>query len=816
MVIKASNTDCKYRSATAARGSHHRSHLRRPIAILIGLVLLCNNGPARADQLASPAVDARTAAHFLEQASFGPTAADMAAVQTLGPEGWLDSQFQLPESLLLDGLDTNQVRNQLFLNMANGPDQLRQRMIFALSQTLVVSANKNGNGEELIPWVRLLSRNAFGNYRTLLREVTVSPTMGKFLDLVYSKKASSTTAPNENYVREMLQLFSIGLWQLNQDGTLKRDAQNQPIPSYSQNTIKEFARALTGWTYPTKPDANASNSNPSYFVGEMLPRVTTHDAGAKTLLNGVTLPAGQTTEQDMEAVIDNVFQHPNVPPFIATRLIRSLVSSNPSPAYISRVASVFENNGAGVRGDLRAVLTAVLLDPEALGFTSPEAGRLKDPILHVIGMARALGALVTDPNQYMYVFSNLSQRVLTPQTVFSFYSPLAFAPGHTDLIGPEFQIYPPALAIQRANFVYGLLNGQFGAGFALNRVPYQAVAGDPAALVEMVNQNLMFGRMSNELRQIIIAATTAVPASDVVQRALGALYLAAISSEYSVYSSINTNGVVSVQPPTGLIVSSIVGNVVTLRWIKPAIGPAPTAYVLEGGMDRGQTLASMPTGSVAPTVTFTAPPGAFYVRVRSMSGASMSRASSEIRVHVDVPTGPTAPANLLGVVKGSSVGLSWRNTFGGGAPTSLMLDVSGDATVSVPLGLAESFTFDGVPPGTYKFSVRALNASGSSGGSNPVTLTFPNSGCSGRPQTPINFIASAAGRIVSLNWQAAVSGPAATSFYINVSGAAVGRVPVTVRTLSAGVGPGTYNISIQSVNACGNSSPTAQQTLVIQ
>ena len=149
-----------------------------------------------------------------------------------------------------EGLDVNQTRDQLFLNMANGPDQLRQRAMFALSQTIVVSANKNGSGDELIPWVRLLSRNAFGNYRTLLEEVTLSPTMGKYLDLAYSRKASSNSSPNENYPRELLQLFTIGLWLLNQDGTTQLDPKGQLIPTYTQTHIKEFARALTGWTLP--------------------------------------------------------------------------------------------------------------------------------------------------------------------------------------------------------------------------------------------------------------------------------------------------------------------------------------------------------------------------------------------------------------------------------------------------------------------------------------------------------------------------------------------------------------------------------------
>ena len=785
---------------------------RRQISFLLVLVALCNL-PAVARQPESPQVTAREAAHFLEQATFGPTAAEVAAVQALGYGAWLQQQFVLPESVMPAGLDVNQTRDQLFLNMANGTDQLRQRAMFAISQIIVVSANKNGSGEELIPWVQLLSRNAFGNYRALLEEVTLSPTMGKYLDLAYNKKASATSSPNENYARELLQLFTIGLWLLNQDGTVQLDAQGQAIPTYTQNTIKEFARALTGWTFPTQPGQTPLNSNPQYFVGFMEPRAATHDTGAKTLLQGVTLPANQSTTQDMEAVLDNIFQHPNVPPFVATRLIRSLVTSNPSPAYVQRVANAFANNGQGVRGDLKAVFTAVLTDPEALSFAVGD-GRLKDPILHIIGMGRALGAQITTPSAFNYVFSNLTQRVLTPTTVFSFYSPLVTLPGHSDLFGPEFQIYPPALAIQRANFIYGILNGQFGSAFAVDLAPYQALAANPTALVGKVNDTLMFGRMTNELRDLILVATNAIAVSDPRQRALGALYLAAISSEYSVYADNSAAGATTVQPPTGLVTTSIVGNMVTLQWKAPLIGPAPTGYVFEGGVHPGEVLASMPTGTTSPTFTFAAPPGSFYVRIHSTAGGSKSRASSEIRVHVGVPAGPTAPGNLLGVVKGSTVGLSWRNTFGGGAPASLVLDVSGAFTASLPLPLTETFSFPSVPPGTYTFSVRAVNAAGSSGGSNPVTLTFPTN-CSGSPQTPINFITSKSGTTISLTWQAAVSGPAAMSYLVNVSGAYTGSIPVSARALSGPVGPGTYNLSVRAVNPCGTSSATATQTVTI-
>ena len=518
----------------------------RRIAFLAALVLLCNVAGGRAASgVAATPDDIRRATHLLENATFGPTAADITAVLTLGRDNWIAQQFALPESQMPDGLDTNQVRSQLFLNMANGADQLRQRIMFALSQTIVVSANKTGSGPELIPWLRLLSRNAFGNYKTLITEVTLSPTMGKYLDLAYSRKASSSSSPNENYPRELMQLFTIGLWELNMDGTRRLDSQNQPIPTYTQQTVREFSRALTGWTFPTMPGATPANSNPQYFVGQMEPRTTTHDTATKTLFNGVTLPANQTTTNDMLAVIDNVFQHANVPPFVATRLIRSLVTSNPSPDYIERVATVFANNGEGVRGDLKAVIRAVLTDPEAVRFSSSSAGRLKDPVLHAIGFGRALGARITDPNQFMYIFSNLSQRVLTPTTVFSFYSPLAMLPGGSGLYGPEFQIYPPALAVQRANFIYSILANWFGAAYAVDLAPFQAVASSPATLATKVDHALMFGRMSADLRATIITATSAVPASNTRERAFGAIYLAATSSEYSVSADNTGDGIAS-------------------------------------------------------------------------------------------------------------------------------------------------------------------------------------------------------------------------------------------------------------------------------
>jgi hypothetical protein len=764
-------------------------------------------------------VDATTAVHFLEQASFGPTALEVTAVQSMGPGAWIDQQLAMPESPMPDGLDGNAVRSQLYLNMATGPDQLRQRVMFALSQTIVVSANKVGNGEELAPWVRLLSRNAFGNFRTLLREVSVSPTMGKYLDNVYNRSATATTSPNENYARELLQLFSIGTWELNQDGTQKLDGLGQPIPSYSQATIANFARALTGWTYPPRPGATHGNSNPEYFVGELVPTSNSnrHDSGSKVLLQGAVVPAGQTTAQDLDSVIANIFYHPNVAPFIATRLIRSLVTSNPSPAYVARVSAVFDNNGAGARGDLAAVVRAILLDPEALNPVMVEHGRLKDPVLHVIGFGRALGATIGDPNSFQYVFSNLSQRVLTPATVFSFYQPTAMIPGQTTYFGPEFQLYPPALAVQRANFIYGIITGQFGSAYAIDRAPFQATAADPAALVDMVNQRLMMGRMSSQLRQVLVTATAAVPASDTNQRAVGALYLAAISSEYTVYGGgFSAGGIIptNVQSPTGLNVLSIHGNLITLRWNPPSLGPAATGYLLEGSLSPGAPIAALPTGSPATQFTLAAPSGSFYLRMRAMHHGQMSLPSNEVRVYVNVPQKPSPPANFQAVVKDSAMWLAWKNTYAGGAPSAIMMDVTGGATASLPLPLSEAWSVAGMPNGTFTLRLRALNAAGASSQSGSVTVTAPSRTCS-PPRVPSNYFATRVGNAVVLSWDPPAGGTPATTYYITVTGSYTGTFPTAGRAFSSGAPAGSYNLSVRAANACGAGPSTAFQTVVI-
>lgn len=267
--------------------------------------------------------------------------------------------------------------------------------------------------------------------------------------------------------------------------------------------------------------------------------------------------------------------------------------------------------------------------------------------------------------------------------------------------------------------------------------------------------------------------------------------------------------------PTVFAVASIIGNAVTLRWAPPAAGSTPSGYVLEGGISPGEVLASIPTGSRSPSFTISAPTGAFYIRLHTTGLGGRSPASNEIRIFVNMPTPPSAPVDLLGLVNGSSIALGWRNTFDGGAPASVVLDVSGALSLSLPLGLTDSFTFNGVPPGTYTFRVRGLNGAGVFGASsNPVTLTFPGA-CSGVPQAPANFVAYRDGRTIGVFWDPPAAGAAPTSYVLTVTGGFNGSLPTTARQLSGMVGSGTYVLTVSASNACGTGPSSASRTITV-
>ncbi|MFN7965632.1 MAG: DUF1800 domain-containing protein [Acidobacteriota bacterium] len=481
------------------------------------------------------------AGRLLEQASFGPSTATIDQVRELGIEGWLDQQFQSVEyqySELPQSMERQRdfVERSFSSHTMVAPDQLRQRTVFALGQLLVVSTNKVRDQRALLGWQRMLSANAFGNYRELLERVTLNPAMGKYLDLVNSEKASSdgTHSPNENYARELMQLFSIGLVELNLDGTPRLDGAGREIPTYTQSTITEFARALTGWGYAVEPGSGFTWPTREYYGAPLEPFEPMHDNNAKTLLRGTVVPAGGGVRSDLQAVLDNVFQHPNVGPFVSTRLIRHFVTSNPSPAYIGRVATVFNDNGRGTRGDLKAVIRAILLDPEArTPSTSANRGKLKEPILYFTSVARAFdGQLIAGMEFAPLVTQQVGESLLESPTVFNFFSPMHKV-GDTGLYGPEFQIYSPVASVARNNWVFSLLNDSFWRSLRINTGPYVSSAGDPARLVDLINTNLFYQRMSPALRDELIS-TVAQQSDDPGRRAMSAIWLAVTSGEYLV------------------------------------------------------------------------------------------------------------------------------------------------------------------------------------------------------------------------------------------------------------------------------------------
>jgi uncharacterized protein (DUF1800 family) len=521
------------------------------------------------------AVEAADAARFLDQATFGVTASDVAHVQSVGFDAYINEQLAYPATqysgysytphtapagCVGDGSNPPdasalcaraqyspfQVQRDLFTHALNNPDQLRQRVAFALSQIMVVSSVEIYEAYGLADYQNILLNDALGNYRTLLQDVTLSPTMGHYLDMANSDETNpqNGTVPNQNYAREVLQLFSIGLVELNPDGSQQLDATGAPIPTFDGTTIEGFASVFTGWTYPPLPGANSQWTNPINFDGTMVAFPNHHQAGTKALLNGATVPAGQTPAQDLANALDNIFNHPNVGPFISLRLIQHLVTSNPSPGYVSRIAAVFANNGQGVRGDLSAVVRAILEDTEARGAApaSDVFGHLREPALFITSALRSLGGQ-SDGVLLRSASSAMGQPIFDPETVFSFYPPSYQIPGMPTL-APEFGIDNAATALARANFVNTVIM-QGGAapdptvsgstGTTINLTPLLS-ASDNTALIAQLNQTLMHGSLSADASNIILSAanTIAAASTDPLAAPRAASYLMLTSAQYQV------------------------------------------------------------------------------------------------------------------------------------------------------------------------------------------------------------------------------------------------------------------------------------------
>lgn len=408
------------------------------------------------------------AARLLQQATFGPKLESIAQVQSLGMDAWIEHQFTLPTSyhaalITQPYTHSSAIRLSAWWKTAMwGEDQLRQRMAFALSQILVVSQNAAKlyeRQEGLIHYYDLLVQHAFGNYETLLTAVTLSPVMGRYLTYLGNKKGSGNVRPDENYARELLQLFTVGLHELNIDGSKKRDELGQLIPTYTQTDVENFAKVLTGWCFAQPTNDRFCNSSNDY-VTPMRAWDDYHDQTAKTLLLGEELPALQTAEADLNSAIENLMAHPNIGPFISEQLIKRLTTSNPSPAYISRVAQVFNNNGQNIKGDLAAVAKAILLDSEARNghVDFPDTfGKIKEPLLRMTQMWRALDALQLHDDFLIYnIGVKVGQEPLNAPSVFNFYSPnfTTSELASQGLVSPELQISDESQLIEFYNYLF--------------------------------------------------------------------------------------------------------------------------------------------------------------------------------------------------------------------------------------------------------------------------------------------------------------------------------------------------------------------------
>jgi len=457
------------------------------------------------------------ASRFLEQASWGPTPNDVGHVMQIGREAWLSEQFSTPASIYSDNIGAmpglTSLQSQFMRNAVNGSDQLRQRVAFALGQLFVVSGQKLGLHSQMAPYQRLLLSNAFANFRDLLREVTLSPSMGNYLDMANNDKPS-TFAANENYARELLQLFTIG-----------------PGP-YTETDVKQMALVLTGWTYPPVTGVASAWPNPPNYVGQMVAFDNHHDTTAKTIL-GAAIPAGQTALQDLNSALDIVFNHPNVPQFVSYRLIQRLVTGNPSPAYVSRVAAVFANNGLGVRGDLQAVVRAILLDPEAatdgVSVLAPDQGHLREPVLYLTTLLRGLGAVLPQDTPVAEFADMMGQKLFYPPSVFNYFSPSYPIPGF-GIPGPEFQILNASTMLARANVALLITHGAITQYASISFDRFDDLAGNVPMLLDAISNALLRGQMQPDMRASITTAISGL--TDPFQRSRTALYLVATHARY--------------------------------------------------------------------------------------------------------------------------------------------------------------------------------------------------------------------------------------------------------------------------------------------
>lgn len=505
--------------------------------------------------------DYARAAKILDLTTFGPTVSEIDAVAREGIDWWLDDQFAQPASLhepivrrygaqygyelqnpvIFPGLYR---RFAFFENALTAPDQLRQLTAYAFTQIFVVSATGmlNNNPIGLASYYDTLLTHSFGNFRDLLRAVTLHPAMGFYLSHVNNAKSdpAANTFPDENYAREVMQLFTIGLYKLNQDGTVVVDTNGRPIPTYDNDDIQAFAKIFTGLTYNVEAGNPVFGRNRGSMNLPMAMIDSFHEAGEKRLLNGQIVPDGQSGMEDIEAAIDNLFQHPNVGPFIGRQLIQRLVTSNPSPDYVARVAAVFAENGSGERGDLEAVLRAILTDSEA-----SDASRVREPFRRHLAVNRSMGTAPVSGSDYgitgFFVQNLTGQMVLTAPSVFNFYSPFYRPPGGQGLQSPEMQITTEDSVVGLINLFAQALYGDAPMhthselpAVALDLTPLSAYMDDRDTFLVWVERLFFGGQMREHTRDVLndtLDEVTDLPTEDQVKVAL---YVALASPDQAI------------------------------------------------------------------------------------------------------------------------------------------------------------------------------------------------------------------------------------------------------------------------------------------
>lgn len=540
-----------------------RRTVKLMMAACFAAVLAACGGADKGSEEQPPVVDkpsSRTEAfNFLTQASFGPTEASVSHVTDVGYTNWISEQVAKPQGSHLaywDAADASlkvadpnasatsrEIFDSFYRQAVTGEDQLRQRVAFALSQIFVISLQDGNVGNYprgVASYMDMLATHAFGNYRNLLQSVSTHPMMGLYLSHLRNQKENPATGrvPDENYAREVMQLFSIGLYQLNADGTVKTDGSGKPLETYTAEDIAGMAKVFTGFSW-SGPDTSNSRFggggtpvNANRMVEPMQGYKQYHSVSEKRFL-GRTIAAVAVADADpagdLNAAMDTLFNHPNVGPFIGKQLIQRLVTSNPSPAYVRRVATAFNNNGAGVRGDMLAVVKAVLLDPEARGDASSNTfGKVREPVLRLTAYLRAFGA-TSDSNRWLIEATDdpgtqLGQSPMRSPSVFNFYRP-GYVPPGTELAvqglsAPEMQITHETSVAGYVNYMRSTVQngvGRRGVDYTATRNDVQvawtaelALSDKPADLVQRMNDLLLGGRMSSTLKADIVQAVESI------------------------------------------------------------------------------------------------------------------------------------------------------------------------------------------------------------------------------------------------------------------------------------------------------------------